>query len=72
LDLLSRNGPVDSAWGASMLTMLFAAHPAHVESVAWISGRKDLLAGVFGFLALWLFASSLGGPSPSWRRLVPA
>nr|NIM60439.1 hypothetical protein [Acidobacteriota bacterium] len=55
-----------------MLTMLFAAHPAHVESVAWISGRKDLLAGVFGFLALWLFASSLGGPSPSWRRLVPA
>lgn len=72
LDLLSRNGPADSAWSAAMLTMLFAAHPAHVESVAWISGRKDLLAGVFGFLALWLFASSLCGPAPNWKRLIPA
>lgn len=33
-------------------TALFALHPAHVESVAWIASRKDLMAGTFGFLSL--------------------
>ncbi|MHC4599036.1 MAG: tetratricopeptide repeat protein [Planctomycetota bacterium] len=37
------------AFGASLL---FAVHPLHVESVAWLSSRKDLLAGVFYLLAL--------------------
>ena len=32
---------------------LFAAHPAHVESVAWISGRTDLLCAAF-MLGAWL------------------
>ncbi|MFZ5482031.1 MAG: hypothetical protein ACOZNI_35045 [Myxococcota bacterium] len=40
------------AWLAAAAAALFAAHPAHVESVAWISGRKDLLSGLFGLLAL--------------------
>lgn len=31
---------------------LFVVHPALAESVAWVSGRKDLLAGFFGFAAL--------------------
>ncbi|MHC5036686.1 MAG: tetratricopeptide repeat protein [Planctomycetota bacterium] len=31
---------------------LFAVHPLHVESVAWLSSRKDLLAGTFYLLAL--------------------
>lgn len=30
---------------------VFALHPSHVEAVVWISGRKDLLAGLFAFLA---------------------
>jgi hypothetical protein len=37
------------AWSASAL---FALHPAHVESVTWLSGRKDLLSGTFMLLAL--------------------
>jgi len=36
---------------------VFAVHPLHVESVAWISARKDVLSGVFFMLALLAFAS---------------
>ena len=32
--------------------VMFSLHPAHVESVAWIASRKDLMAGTFGFLSL--------------------
>lgn len=39
-----------SAVGASAL--LFGLHPLHVESVAWISGRKDVLSGFFFLLAV--------------------
>jgi tetratricopeptide (TPR) repeat protein len=42
-------GSIALAFGASLL---FAVHPLHVESVAWLSSRKDLLAGVFYLLAL--------------------
>src|SRR6266571_5274157 len=35
---------------------LFALHPLHVESVAWISERKDVLSGLFFMLTLWAYA----------------
>lgn len=41
-------------WAAAAVTALFALHPSHVEAVVWIAGRKDVLAAVFSFLALWL------------------
>jgi tetratricopeptide (TPR) repeat protein len=34
----------------------FALHPLHVESVAWVTERKDVLAGVFWWAATWLHA----------------
>lgn len=49
--------PADAAsapWVAAVTTALFALHPAHAEAVVWISGRKDVLAGLFSLLALWL------------------
>jgi tetratricopeptide (TPR) repeat protein len=49
--------PTDTAsapWAAAAVTALFALHPALVESVVWISGRKYVLPNLFAMLALWL------------------
>lgn len=40
---------------AGIAALIFAAHPAHVEAVSWISGRKDLLSGLFTIIAFWRF-----------------
>ena len=43
---------------AGFAALLFAWHPAHAESAAWIAGRKDVLSGALAFAALlaWLRA----------------
>ncbi|MFT5052359.1 MAG: Flp pilus assembly protein TadD [Chlamydiales bacterium] len=41
-----------SVLAATWISALFALHPLHVESVAWISERKDVLSTLFGLLAL--------------------
>lgn len=46
-------------WAPALVTILFAAHPAHVESVVWISSMKDLLSGVFMFLSLFYFVQAI-------------
>ncbi|MSU59277.1 MAG: hypothetical protein EXS35_14100 [Pedosphaera sp.] len=43
-------------WRPAFVAALFAWHPTHVESVAWISERKDVLSTFFGLLALWAYA----------------
>ncbi len=40
-------------WPSAFVALLFALHPLHVESVAWISERKDVLCAFFWFLSLW-------------------
>lgn len=40
---------------AIVITSLFAVHTLHVESVAWLSERKDVLYAMFYFLSLLLF-----------------
>jgi tetratricopeptide (TPR) repeat protein len=47
---------------------LFVVHPALAESVAWVSGRKDVLSGLFVFAALLQTAKA--GPAPGWPRFV--
>lgn len=42
-------------WIAFGATLLWSVHPQRVESVVWISERKDVLAGVFAFAAILLF-----------------
>jgi tetratricopeptide (TPR) repeat protein len=43
-------------WRSGMVAALFALHPLHVESVAWISERKDVLSAFFFLLTLWGYA----------------
>ena len=45
-----------ATWRSAFVAALFAWHPMHVESVAWISERKDVLSTFFGLLALWAYA----------------
>jgi len=50
-------------WRSGFVTALFALHPLHVESVAWISGRKDVLSTFFLLLTIWAYASYVCRPS---------
>jgi len=43
-------------WRSLIVAALFALHPLRVESVAWITERKDVLSAFFGLLALWMYA----------------
>jgi protein O-mannosyl-transferase len=45
-----------AAWRSLLLAALFAFHPLRVESVAWVTERKDVLSGFFGLLALLAYA----------------
>jgi predicted negative regulator of RcsB-dependent stress response len=49
---------------------LFAWHPLHVESVAWVSERKDTLSTLFWFLTLVAYANYTFAPSRSRYLLV--
>lgn len=50
-------------WLSSLVAALFAAHPQHVESVAWITERKDTLSVLFGMIAIWCYARYCESPS---------
>jgi protein O-mannosyl-transferase len=41
---------------SAFVAALFAIHPLHVESVAWLSERKDVLSALFLMLTLWMYA----------------
>lgn len=58
-------------WGRSaFVAALFGVHPLHVESVAWVSERKDVLSGLFWMLTLCAYAWYVRHPSPGRYALV--
>jgi tetratricopeptide (TPR) repeat protein len=44
-------------WRSAFVAVLFGIHPLHVEPVAWISERKEVVATLFGLLALWAYVA---------------
>lgn len=46
-------------WIAACAALVFAIHPVQVETVAWVSGLKDLLAGFFALLATWQYIEAV-------------
>ena len=53
-------------WRSAFVAGLFALHPLHVESVAWVAERKDVLSTFFWMLTLWAY--SLYAERPGMRR----
>ena len=59
-----------SAWPSACVAALFAIHPLHVESVAWVAERKDVLSGLFFMLTLAAYASYARRPPALPRYLL--
>src|SRR5262249_43047826 len=55
-------------WRSAFVAALFALHPLHVESVAWIAERKDVLSGLFWMLTTLAYARYVA--SPNWGRYL--
>ena len=49
-------------WPAAFVAAVFAIHPLRVESVAWVTERKDVLSGFFFMLTLWAYAQYVQSP----------
>jgi tetratricopeptide (TPR) repeat protein len=50
-------------WRSAFVAAVFAIHPLHVESVAWLAERKDVLSGVFFMLTLGAYIHYVRAPS---------
>lgn len=59
-----------SAWRSLAVAALFALHPLHVESVAWVSERKDVLSTLFWMATLWAYARFAERPTFARNALV--
>jgi len=62
------NRMTGALWQSAFVAALFALHPLHVESVAWVTERKDVLSTFFGMLALYSYAWYV--ERPGFRRYV--
>ena len=59
-----------SVWRSAFVAALFAVHPLHVESVAWVAERKDVLSGVFWFAAIGAYGRYARRPGYGRYALV--
>jgi protein O-mannosyl-transferase len=58
------NNLTAARWRNMFVALLFAVHPLHVESVAWVAERKDVLSTLFGMLSLLLYTRYVQKRSP--------
>ena len=59
-----------SLWRSAFVAVLFAIHPLHVESVAWVAERKDVLSTLFWVLTIWAYFSYTKRPEIKSYLLV--
>ena len=59
-----------AVWKSAIVAALFAVHPLHVESVAWVSERKDVLSAMFFLLMLGAYVRYARAPSMTRYLLV--
>ncbi len=59
-----------SVWRSAAVAALFAVHPLHVESVAWVTERKDVLSTFFALLCLLAYAGYASRPTRAQHLLV--
>jgi tetratricopeptide (TPR) repeat protein len=52
----------DALWPSAFVSALFALHPLHVESVAWVAERKDVLSTFFWLLTMWAYVRYVKQP----------
>ncbi|MCP4639699.1 MAG: tetratricopeptide repeat protein [bacterium] len=52
-----------AVWASAFCAAFFGVHPLHVEPVAWIASRKDVLSTLFLFLTLWAYLDYVDRPS---------
>jgi len=66
------NRATHERWPSALVAALFALHPLHVDSVAWVAERKDVLCAVFWFAGLWAYAWYVEKPAGKRYALVTA
>ncbi len=52
-------------WRSACVAALFAIHPLHVESVAWVAERKDVLSALFFLATIWAHMQWVRTPHPA-------
>ena len=57
---------------SALAAAFFAVHPLHVESVAWISERKDVLSTLLILLSIWCYSAYVERRRPGWYVLTLA
>jgi Flp pilus assembly protein TadD len=63
-------GMTGSRWRSAFVAALFALHPLHVESVAWVAERKDVLSTMFWMLTLWAYLAYTKRPGVKRYLLI--
>jgi len=64
------NGATGAMWRSAVVAALFAWHPLHVESVAWVAERKDVLSAFFWLLILLAYTRYVKRPDTTAYLLV--